>query len=51
MKKIFKKFWANQGCQETPLTIGVLLIFGGGGLLAPLGNPKFFEYFFHMLII
>ena len=29
MKKIFKKFWATQGCQETPLNIGVLLIFGG----------------------
>ena len=22
-----------------------------GGLLTPLGNPKFFEFFFHMLII
>ena len=22
-----------------------------GGLLAPLGGPKFFEYFFHMVII
>ena len=29
MKKIFKKFWATQGCQETPLNIGVLLIFRG----------------------
>ena len=22
-----------------------------GGLLAPLGGPKFFKYFFHMVII
>ena len=29
MKKISKKFWATRGCQETPLNIGVLLIFRG----------------------
>ena len=29
MKKIFKKFQAPQGCQETPLNVGVLLIFRG----------------------
>ncbi len=49
MKKIFKKFWVTQGCQETPLNIGVLLIFSGG-LLAPLIDPKFFKYFFRMVI-
>ena len=31
MKKTFKKFWATQGCQETPLNIRVLLIFRGVG--------------------
>ena len=45
MKKNFKKFLVAQGCQENPLKMSKTPYFQGG-LLASLGDPKFFKIFF-----
>ena len=50
MKTIIRKIWVIQGCQETPPE-NEQNPYIQGGLLAPLGGPKFFKYFFHMVII